>query len=335
MSDTVVFNKDGTYTRGGDVEEIDVQAGLKERSASPTGSSRSAATVPGFHDTVEAPRVKPGTFNLNALRASAGRASSSVSRTTLPDSGESKFNEVNKVEKEKPEEMPMWGKEKADELSAAVRELTEEPALAPAPELETPVPEELAPEAVEEPAAPEDTAVADVDESDPAPAPEPAQERAQVEPFKLSSITGRPTSEEPVAPADTEASAPTIVAEHSGNGFNIVPLSEFISQLNLDEGTLARWCKNCVRASVTAPSILFYPSFNPDVRFYNYFQGRTPQWFGVVIGCGDSLAIAEIQSKSMVIQDSSGKASNSGDSVSVNEVPMVFYEERLHQTRKV
>ena len=353
MADNVVFNKDGTYTRGGDVEEIDVQAVPKAQHS--TSTAKTPATQEDHtHTGTSAPRAKPGTFNLNALRASAGRASTSVSRTTLPDSGESKFGKVDKVEKEKPAEMPMWSKEKSEELSAAAQELvaestaTVEEKVEPA---EEPASEEMVPEQSEEPVKTE------TEDEPAAPTevePEPAVEAKSPEPFNLSNLQRGHTvsaqlstpvepetvqeiklEEENTAPVADTAPKTTIVAEHSGNGFNIVPLVEFISQLSLDESTLARWCKNCIKASVSAPSILFYPTFNPDVRLYNYFQGRTPQWFGAVIGCGDSLAIVEIQSKSMVMQDSFSKASNSGDSVSVNGVPVVFYEERLHQTRKV
>lgn len=135
----------------------------------------------------------------------------------------------------------------------------------------------------------------------------------------------------PSVAADTA----TITAVHSGKGFTITTFSNFITQLNLDESLFARWCCSCIAASSRYSGILFYPSFNSDIRFYTYIAEKDMVHAVVVVGCGDSLTIFQLDTKTFKALDVSANATVEGEIVKFAGDVVVVYEERLHNARRM
>lgn len=352
MSEKVVFEPDGTYQRGERVEEMDVQAGKRPRRTLADVAKSAKSTRPAAVKQHPA----PGSFDLSSLRASAQKAAGTAAKTTLPKQGAAKFSEVTTITSKdsgaakKPDEENNNGKSPSPE---STKKQEKEP-------ISSPLTEETKPE-VSKPAP---TAVA-VDGATQAPMTDTTDEpqvtvkepNGDVAMQSVGTVTGDLPGEESVTAADAasedtapvkevklgeqpvvpqEETAPASIGkDFSGQGFKVVPLKQFLSELHLDEFTLAKWCRTCTTKAVSMPATIFSAAFNEDVRFYNFFQGKSVNWFGAVVGCGDSIVCVQIQVKSLVMQDAASMVTSDGDAVMLNGETVVLYEERLHTTRKV
>lgn len=346
MSDKVVFQQDGSYSRG-PVDEMDVH-GKKRRSLADVAVSKGTARKPA------AKKPAPGSFDLASLRASA--RSTNVSKTTLPKQHESTFSKVETVESHKLDVQEVVAKEhkKAEAASTPVTAeaapvLKEEPVVqdAPAP---TPGVKESEPEPVKQEVSEQETPVVET----PAVATETPADDAislsragevdsvppQVEPDTVVPAVKEMELDEQsaVVEAETEevhTAADQMSAEFAGAGFRIVALSEFVNKLGLDMRTVADWSIKCVSAAVKTPTVIFTAGFNEDVRFYNFILSTSGKYVDVILGYGDSITCARVTVSTKDMQDQSQILQVNGEEVLADGAVVVFYEERLKASRRV
>ena len=327
MSDTkTVFGKDGSYSRVNRVDELDVAA------TKAAGSPDSTAGDVSKTSTAARKKVKSkqNTFNLGALRAAAHKASSSVSSTKLPAAGEPSFSSVETrgvpsgPSKEQAAGMPNWTDKKAESLAAEAEALINEKKPEPAPTPSVGAPKETHTTESVEPAA---EVVAQQ-----SPIEEPFNSNtSSVETLSVSKLEIEQVSE---VSTTTEEAEPSPV--FTDEGFRIVSLDRFLKIVGWsDQVRLARWLVACVKASVSYPGLVLEHASERNLRFYNYIYEPSGSNIVVAVGVVQDLAVLRLDVKNRVVADMSAKASSSPDMVTVNGVPIVFYEERLHKTRKV
>lgn len=355
MSDEkIVFHEDGSYERGGErVEELDVQTQkTKKRSLADIATGASTTVKPA-----RAQSAAPGTFNLDALRASAVKASTTVAEVPLPEPGETEFKKVKTVSAPSVRK----GQEATKEVvtppifkdTVAVKpEVVEEPK----PVMEAWNQDKSAELAKEAAAllAPAETTVPEVTHSE-------EVKREKVSPLDLSSLRSKESAVSEIVKVETPAvksdessgkleevqvseppvltTAPIIPvsakADTSTGGFVVVTLKKFLESVGVDDYSFAKWCRTCVVKAASMPGSIFCAAFNEQVRFYNFFMGKSPQWFGAVVGCGDNIVCVQIQQKSLVMQDDSARMVSSGEQITLNGDVMALYNERLREARKV
>lgn len=341
MSDKVVFQQDGSYSRG-PVDEMDVR-GKKRRSLADVATSK------GPTRKQAAKKPVPGSFDLASLRASA--RSATASKTTLPQQNESAFSKVETVESHKLDTQPAASKEKKKQevahapVTGEAAPAKEESAVAdvPAPVVAKepePVKQEMSDQetpAVEAPIAiveaPADDAISlsRTSETDSTPQVESNIVAPEVHEMKLEE---HPTAAEPTA-EEVSVTEGQLSAEFTGAGFRVVALSEFVSKLGLDMRTVAEWSIKCVSAAVKTPTVIFTAGFNGDVRFYNFILSTSGKYVDVILGYGDSITCARVTVSSKDMQDQSQILQVNGEEVLADGAVVVFYEERLKASRRV
>lgn len=325
MSDKVIFHPDGSYSRGEDVENLDVE----RRPQTLTDLARNfkpASNSAGPRPTAQS---RPS-FSLDELRSFAVRASEKMAPTTLPAENAVSLSSVaeSKVEPvaaPQPEVVPEVGTLSVSSVTEQQETVQEVTASEPAVENRKETEETAMPEAESYSATPA------VSEPSYSPATQPATTSEDVNMLKLENsepdfFDGRPAT--PVAPA---------TSEYSGIGFRVVPFREFLSKVSKDAQTLAKWCGKCVSRAVSMPATIFSAAFDENIRFYNFSFGRSSQWFLAVIGHGDDIACIEINSKSGAIEDARNQArvEDNGNKVTVHGQVMAIYSERLRDAVRV
>lgn len=356
----IIFEEDGSYQRGGErVEELDVQAPkTKKRSLADVATSVSTTVKP-----TRAHIVASGTFNLDTLRASAVKASTTAAEVLLPEPGETEFKKVKTVsapktrKAEKVATAPVAAKKVAAPVPEAVTESkptmkargdgkVEESPKAPVESLtsmETSVQEPALDESVKDKdkdVTPLDlsclrsissSALHTVKEGGAA-----AEDKEVATTSEEKGIDESP-SVSPVRPGEAVAlgSQKSEKDSASQSGFIIVTLKKFLQLASLDDYSFAKWCRSCVVKATSMPGSIFCAAFNEQIRFYNFFLGKSPQWFGAVVGCGDNIVCVQIQQKSLVMQDDSMRIKSSGGKITLDGAVMALYGERLREARKV
>lgn len=352
MSD-VVFKQDGTFTRKGDVEEMDV-----ESTSTKVPKKVPEATSSGISDTpTPSKRSKPGTFNLGALRAAAGRTTA-TGKTTLADSEMQKVGSLADSVK-KSQDTAQGAKKAAKKPAKEVHsqkdregprtvEKEERKAVLPlvSTEAEAPAARSAEPAPVNLAVTSEESLRADKVQELNIDTLEQKQSGAST-PTATTVIKRVSEQSSDRATADTKESSHAKGAAKQGTdvastpvsgkceGFTIVAFPDFIAIAGLDENQIAKWCKKCVKESVTSPATVFSYSGNSDIRFYNYFACGSAQTFGAALGHKETLVLVEVNTKTLKVSDISSGVANTGVRVEVNGAPVVYYEERLHHARKV
>lgn len=329
MSDTkTVFGKDGSYTRVNEVEELDV-------SAPSEGKAQKPATSPEEKTTSSARKKvksKQNTFNLGALRAAAHKASSSVTSTKLPEPGSPEFSSVET------KSVPS-GAAKSQPGSTAKKttKKVEAPSVEPDPVSNVnSVPadtivsaQEPTPQAVE--SVPQPAVSKSTDEGVDAGSDNSTTE---VAPIELEAVSHK--VEANVETPSTSAPEVVTPAESTVEGFKIISLEKILEHLGwVDLDRLTRWLVSCVKASASYPGLVLEHSTNSDLRFYNYIYDASGSDLVVAVGVVQELTVLSLNIKKRTVSDVGSRAVSSAEMVTVDGVPLVLYEERLHKTRKV
>lgn len=357
MSDEkIVFQEDGSYQRGGErIEELDVQTQkTKKRSLADIATAAATTVKP-----VRPQSAAPGTFNLDALRASAVKASTTVSEVPLPEPGATEFKKVKTVsaptvrkEKEKPpvkvaptatkkgasveaeisvepkSTMEAWNENKAEELAKAAADLLSSAT-------ETEVLQDTSSKEVKS----EQVSPLDLSSLRSTASVTSGVVKEEAPPMQSEDNSGELVEEltevPPVVVTEAEKVEHPVASESLGDEFAVVSLKKFLGSIGIDDYTFAKWCRTCVVKATSMPGSIFCAAFNEQVRFYNFFTGKSPQWFGAVVGCGDDIVCVQIQQKSLVMQDDSARMVSAGGQVTLNGDVMALYNERLRDARKV
>lgn len=365
MSDSIQFDKDGTYRRGGKpVENMDVQSGQTPSSASE--APKSAVKSVGAPDAPKTP--KPGSFDLNALRSSVMQSSTTVTETKLPEQGAISLKQMEKKPVVKTEEAPK-------EVPAATEVTASKEPATPVKAVESDVPKAAdgpAKEVAETPTVtPSETVVSSSVQSAPvvppvpAPTPEAVKESQSfnldklkqqskaaepevkpaekaAEPVKEESTPAPAPAEQPKAvetmSLDEEKEEPALTKEDeqlgfTGEGFKLSTLQDFCVQSGISQGEIIRWCKKCMKAVPTMPAAILAWSGDAKVRFYNCIYTQSGDRVNVVLGCGDYVVCVSVDFRKATCYEGNQHIALKGKDVTDKHGDlMAIYSERLRKS---
>jgi len=319
-TDTVHFDRQGNFTRGPRVENLDVNRAQQQEqvsaSATPAATSPTIPTVP-----TTPPAAKPGSFSLASLRSSIQRSAPVAEPEPEPVPEPEDMAAEPELEPEVSVEQPVESATPVVEESVAEVDSPADPSTE-----EVPVPtEQLADEAQQ----------AEVAAEEPAPEAVPTFKLSSLSTVKQQAVSEGTTDSgeltelhldetmqitpapEPAAEqVSVKSEEPALVKEPvtAGSVFNIVSLDELVSLSGVAKDTMGSWANACLKQRSRAPGAIFCYAASEQLRFYNYIDSRAKGSIGVVIGYGNNIAAAILEFSTKALR-THNKLTVNGDTV--------------------
>lgn len=300
---TVVYQQDGSFSRVGDVEQLDVSRGTQQPEptvmASPPAAPVQQAPVQNT--------PQPGTFSLSNLRSTIKQSTPAPPPEPEPEVVPEP-EPVQEVQDPAPQSEPMAA-EPAPVAEEAV--VTEGPVAAEVGlerGAEDSVVQEVAEPIEKEEPAPEPKAptafnlssLAQVKKTPPVESKGPEKrETPAVQEMHLEEVTVLSSDPAPAVSAPqpvVEESSVTSQSQEVG-AFVLTSIGEVAGMARMSMDDIGHWAVRCVKQRSRAPAAIFCSQADPALRFYNYFESKAKGTIGVVIGYGNNVAGATLALK--------------------------------------
>lgn len=350
MSDSVSFDKQGSYHIGDPLKEMDVQT---EKAAQPRFSNVSMHLPPQAPFAGGAVSPRP-TFDLNALRQKTAAAPAPVPTVQPEPKVEVKVEEkpVEEVPAEEPKAVEVEETTPAvapvEEATPPAEEASAEPELAPV---------ESAEQEVEEAPTPksqgagfnlsqlgltnrtfEESATKEVKETSTT-----SVGQGSIKPMQLEDKPQEvPAESQPEVEAAKEAAPAEEVAEEAAaeekeamtfnedTPFEIVSLKDILHMLCATEGVVSEWVGRVCKEYTRRPTTIFSCGTHQNLRAYSMTYPLKPKGNIVYItmGVGKKITTCAYDGKRKVLSDASAQISVSGTCAFVQDAPVASCAQR-------